>query len=200
MLSKDEYKKLKQQCSNKFTYARNKGDIKPIDEHTKCVDCGEPAEMHDHRNYYKPFEVDPVCRKCNAQRGQAYPGCKEWHKPRAGLEPALPDEDADFNVPLTCDYNFREYDDHMEYLQFFEGSDPEVHAMHHEITMLAYYGTPIKQYPGTDSFMCDGIQYTLKEKYNKRLKKVTREVVGASTHIPSLREKAKQASKALKGA
>ena len=200
MLPKDEYKKLRDKCKHKFAYARKKGQIEPIGEHTKCVDCGEPAEMYDHRNYYKPLEVEPVCRKCNGQRGQAYPGCEEWYKKRAGLEATLPDEKVDFDVPLTIDYDFQGHDDHMEYLQYFDGVDPEVHAMHHEILMLAYYGTPIKQYEGTESFMCDGIQYTLERKYNKRLKRVTREVVDASTHIPSLREKAKQASRALKGA
>ena len=38
-----------------------------------CVDCGKPAECYDHRDYNKPIDVVPVCRKCNFQRGSAIP-------------------------------------------------------------------------------------------------------------------------------
>lgn len=36
-----------------------------------CKDCGASAEMYDHRDYGKPLEVEPVCRKCNNHRGPA---------------------------------------------------------------------------------------------------------------------------------
>ena len=36
-----------------------------------CVDCGAIAVEYDHRDYQKPLEVEPVCRKCNAKRGHA---------------------------------------------------------------------------------------------------------------------------------
>lgn len=36
-----------------------------------CVDCGKPAEHYDHRDYSKPLEVQPVCRRCNFRRGPA---------------------------------------------------------------------------------------------------------------------------------
>lgn len=36
-----------------------------------CVDCGQPAIEYDHRDYSKPLEVDPVCRRCNLLRGPA---------------------------------------------------------------------------------------------------------------------------------
>ena len=36
-----------------------------------CVDCGRPATCYDHRYYSMPFEVDPVCSRCNTNRGPA---------------------------------------------------------------------------------------------------------------------------------
>ena len=37
----------------------------------QCVDCGQPATCYDHRYYSLPFEVDPVCSRCNTNRGPA---------------------------------------------------------------------------------------------------------------------------------
>lgn len=34
-----------------------------------CVDCGRPANHYDHRDYNKPLVIEPVCRKCNYDRG-----------------------------------------------------------------------------------------------------------------------------------
>jgi len=36
-----------------------------------CIDCGKFAECYDHRDYNKPIDVVPVCRKCNFRRGSA---------------------------------------------------------------------------------------------------------------------------------
>lgn len=36
-----------------------------------CADCGGPATEYDHRDYQKPLEVEPVCRRCNLLRGPA---------------------------------------------------------------------------------------------------------------------------------
>jgi hypothetical protein len=36
-----------------------------------CVDCGKPAKCWDHRDYDKPFEIEPVCIGCNRKRGPA---------------------------------------------------------------------------------------------------------------------------------
>lgn len=36
-----------------------------------CSDCGGVALEYDHRDYGRPFDVDPVCRSCNKQRGTA---------------------------------------------------------------------------------------------------------------------------------
>lgn len=39
----------------------------------KCVDCGNPAQCYDHRDYSKPLDVVPVCLPCNASRGRGIP-------------------------------------------------------------------------------------------------------------------------------
>ena len=51
------------------------GKIKAA-KHYKCVDCGRQAEHYDHRNYSKPFEIDPTCRVCNYARGPGKVGAK----------------------------------------------------------------------------------------------------------------------------
>jgi hypothetical protein len=38
-----------------------------------CVDCGVQARDYDHRDYNKPLDVVPVCRRCNKMRGSAIP-------------------------------------------------------------------------------------------------------------------------------
>lgn len=45
------------------------GDLRQLDGSIACVDCGEPANEYDHRDYMKPLAVEPVCRACNQARG-----------------------------------------------------------------------------------------------------------------------------------
>lgn len=44
------------------------GDLRPATHHL-CVDCNQPAHEYDHRDYTKPLDVEPVCRRCNQRRG-----------------------------------------------------------------------------------------------------------------------------------
>jgi hypothetical protein len=37
------------------------------------MDCGDPAETYDHRDYTQPLLVDPVCLACNKRRGPGFP-------------------------------------------------------------------------------------------------------------------------------
>jgi hypothetical protein len=37
----------------------------------QCVDCGKPATAYDHRDYFRPLDVEPVCTRCNFHRGSA---------------------------------------------------------------------------------------------------------------------------------
>lgn len=45
------------------------GDLKKLDGTVACADCRSPAKVYDHRDYTKPLQVDPVCRRCNHKRG-----------------------------------------------------------------------------------------------------------------------------------
>lgn len=36
-----------------------------------CADCGAPARHYDHRDYFEPFQITPVCHTCNVRRGPA---------------------------------------------------------------------------------------------------------------------------------
>lgn len=38
-----------------------------------CADCGGPAIEYEHRDYNAPLAVEPICRRCNLQRGPARP-------------------------------------------------------------------------------------------------------------------------------
>lgn len=36
-----------------------------------CEDCGNAAQVYDHRDYNRPLLVEPVCHTCNMRRGPA---------------------------------------------------------------------------------------------------------------------------------
>jgi hypothetical protein len=61
---------------NAVQKAVKKGILPPVKTLT-CVDCGRPGECYDHRDYNKPLDVVPVCRKCNFRRGSAIPVKKD---------------------------------------------------------------------------------------------------------------------------
>lgn len=50
--------------------AKRTGLLKDPSE-LSCVDCGDQAIEYDHRDYSKPLQVEPVCRRCNLLRGPA---------------------------------------------------------------------------------------------------------------------------------
>lgn len=45
------------------------GMLAALDGRVKCVDCGAVARVYEHRDYYRPMEVEPVCDRCNTRRG-----------------------------------------------------------------------------------------------------------------------------------
>ena len=51
---------------------RNANACLDKNEIPKCVDCGEEAESYDHRDYFEPLKVEPVCIRCNTLRGPAF--------------------------------------------------------------------------------------------------------------------------------
>ena len=38
-----------------------------------CTDCGSAAQVYEHRDYRRSLDVEPVCRPCNARRGEGEP-------------------------------------------------------------------------------------------------------------------------------
>ena len=53
----------------KVQAAKRRGDLPILDGVIPCQDCGEVATMYEHRDYRKPLDVRPVCRKCNIKSG-----------------------------------------------------------------------------------------------------------------------------------
>lgn len=52
-----------------------KAVIKGLLPHVKtllCVDCGAQATEWEHRDYTKPLDVEPTCRRCNRLRGPGF--------------------------------------------------------------------------------------------------------------------------------
>jgi hypothetical protein len=64
--------RLRARAQNDVTAAIKRGLLLPP-ETRDCVDCGEQAECYDHRNYYAPLTVVPVCQGCNIRRGPGHP-------------------------------------------------------------------------------------------------------------------------------
>lgn len=67
------YKKAHSKSNSEYARSRvsvnvKNGKIRPAKDFI-CVDCGKNAEVYDHRDYNKPLDVVPVCRKCNKKRG-----------------------------------------------------------------------------------------------------------------------------------
>ena len=67
----NRYSKLRKKASYEVFKAIKSGELPrlSLNNKIKCVDCGEPATVYDHRDYAKPLDVVPVCKKCNATRG-----------------------------------------------------------------------------------------------------------------------------------
>ena len=87
------------------------GLIPRITKKTKCVDCGAKAYGYDHRDYYKPLEVEPICRKCNHKRGPAHPAPSDWYENNGTRWEGLNDGDGvEFEFPgrLTVDIDIRQ--------------------------------------------------------------------------------------------
>jgi len=67
-------------ASSKVNRAKKKGLLPKLDGSITCCDCGNPAEVYDHRDYNEPLNVEPVCYSCNWHRGPAK-SVKNYHHP-----------------------------------------------------------------------------------------------------------------------
>lgn len=60
--------------------AIREGRLPRLDGSIPCVDCSAPAAVYDHRDYRRPLDVEPVCRRCNVRRGPAVDVAHLWFK------------------------------------------------------------------------------------------------------------------------
>lgn len=64
---------LRKRALSRVASAVKRGALLLLDGSVPCSDCGEPANCYDHRNYFHPLAVDPVCTGCNNRRGPGFP-------------------------------------------------------------------------------------------------------------------------------
>lgn len=66
----EAYRARRDAAGLKVNAAIRRGTLPPV-KGQACVDCGDAATLYEHRNYYKPLDVEPTCRPCNRKRGRA---------------------------------------------------------------------------------------------------------------------------------
>lgn len=59
----------------KISWAIKQNEI-PRPSVFRCFDCPSRAEVYDHRDYLKPYEIEPVCKICNYKRGPGKNGSR----------------------------------------------------------------------------------------------------------------------------
>lgn len=64
-------KSRRQHLSHAVKEAVLSGELPALRGAIKCVDCGKPATLYDHRDYTQALNVSPVCKGCNVKRGPA---------------------------------------------------------------------------------------------------------------------------------
>jgi hypothetical protein len=65
-------------CHQLVKLAVQTGELPPPTK-SFCYDCVAPATEYDHRDYAKPYDVEPVCRPCNSKRGSAKNNDRPYH-------------------------------------------------------------------------------------------------------------------------
>lgn len=63
---------VRSRARSAVAYAVKTGAL-PSPKTLRCKDCGAQAFCYDHRDYYQPLNVDPVCKRCDKLRGAGYP-------------------------------------------------------------------------------------------------------------------------------
>lgn len=51
--------------------AKEMGILPILNGTVACADCGGVATEYEHRDYARPYDVEPTCRSCNLRRGSA---------------------------------------------------------------------------------------------------------------------------------
>lgn len=141
MISEDRWLYLQRRASSLVAEAIKKGVIKPIDKEVKCIDCGNQAIGYDHRDYTKPLEIEPVCKRCNRIRPRALPEFKKMTCSRGDFGSIenvaeldtytphyncyVPEEEAVYNYYLGADFELRDYDVYIAMVEI--GKYPKVY-------------------------------------------------------------------------
>ncbi len=71
--------------------AITQGLLPALDGSIACIDCGAPATVYEHRDYAKPLDVDPTCKRCDILRGPPANNHINPRMPQIGL--TLTDEE-----------------------------------------------------------------------------------------------------------
>lgn len=73
----ERYERWRSRAQNAVAYAVENGALPSLASgEYACTDCSDVAYEYDHRDYARPLDVEPVCRRCNILRGSA-----EWPHP-----------------------------------------------------------------------------------------------------------------------
>lgn len=72
-MNRAESNRLRCRAHGVVCRAKKAGLLPQFDSSVLCADCGCQATEYDHRDYFKPLMVEPVCHPCNIKRGPAYP-------------------------------------------------------------------------------------------------------------------------------
>lgn len=71
-MSGDRYR-LAASAHSKVNRAKKLGLLPWLDGSIACVDCGGIATDYEHRDYFNPLDVEPVCHRCNLKRPKIHP-------------------------------------------------------------------------------------------------------------------------------
>lgn len=79
----DERRAIRGHAHTIVARAIREGNL-PRPSASACMDCGQPAEQYDHRDYTQPLKVEAVCRRCNLRRGPALVWTADGRRPIDG--------------------------------------------------------------------------------------------------------------------
>lgn len=177
-MTQDEVEILRRRAKYELDKAIKAGQLSRITKRTKCVDCGHRATGYDHRDYYKPLEVEPVCRRCNHRRGAAYPVAEDRYDYRGrnrwnGLNDGE-GEEVEFPGRCVAEIDWGRVELDLEVAR--RSPDPDVRAADEELWRMSKLA-PYRPKPVYREIFIGDQRVTLikKSKWDKRQKKLVAE-------------------------
>ena len=132
-VSRDDHNDLREQASCAVHSAIEIGHL-PSWVGMKCVDCGDDAYGYEHRDYRKPLEVEPICRKCNAARGSALPSRDDWYNRVAESCDGIPNAFDPNACSLTIDIDWERIEFEREQARLIP--DEDMIAAYEELRLI----------------------------------------------------------------